>query len=147
MVSCSSIQYISFWNLNTYQKEGVIKGIYCSRQNHMIELPNNMIALSSPINDYLIIIINPNNYTIEKEIQEECFSFTCCSSLCMLNPHSFVYLYNNYFLQISIRDYSIMYKTNELKNLDGEYLVIPIEGGKYLVTTNITNGIAIIKPY
>ena len=56
----------------------------------MIELPNELIAISFRANGYPLIIVNPITYSIIKEIKEyEYINQT--SSLCVLDTRSFIY--------------------------------------------------------
>ena len=113
----------------------------------MIELPNNLIGVSSSSSGCSITIVDPIKYTIIKEIKEQDY-IIACSSLCVLNANSLIYVYEGKLLQVSIGDdYKILYKTNTEKQLGGFGGIISIEGGKYLAIRNKSNGLSIIKPY
>ena len=82
----------------------------------MIELPNQLLAISSCASGYPIIIIDPVSHTIIKEIKLEGY-ITGCSSLCVLDSHSFIYAREGKVVQISIHDdYLFLYLPNTQKN-------------------------------
>lgn len=58
----------------------------------MIELSNELIAASSCATDFPIIIVDLCSYAIVEVIKERKY-ITHFSSLCVLGPHSFVYVY------------------------------------------------------
>ena len=104
---------IHFWHSNNYNKLHSIKGHYAYYGGTpMIELPNGLVAISSYVRpSYPILIVNPITYSIIKEIKEEGY-ITYCSSLCVLDQHSFIYVYNGNVVQIAIDDkYRILFKT------------------------------------
>ena len=110
----------------------------------MIELSNGNIALSSKDKPYPIVIIDSSSYQIKKEIQLEGY-VTCCSSLCVLDDHSFIYVYNGTFFQLSSEDGSILFQS-EGGRFGGWYGIIPLEGGKYFAIEN-KKRVLIIKLY
>ena len=114
----------------------------------MIELPNQLLAISSGASGYPIIIIDPVSHTIIKEIKLEGY-ITGYSSLCVLDFHSFIYALGEKVMQISIHDdYKILFKTNTEKQLNGYFKILLVEGGKCLMIGNNSNkGLEIIKPY
>ena len=68
-----------------------------------------------------------------------------CFSLCVCNEHSFIYVYEGTFFQISNEDGLILYQS-KVGNFTGEYGIIPIKGGKYFAIFNYST-ICIVKPY
>ena len=67
-----------------------------------------------------------------------------CSSLCVFNEQSFIYVYYGMFFQISSEDSSILFQSKEAKG-DGWYGVLPLEEGKCFVVNNYKK-ISFIKP-
>ena len=135
----------SFWDTDSYILIKNMNNYYfISAPSHMIELPNGNIVVSSNDERKPIVIINTINYSIDKIIYcDEIIKSD--SSLCIINDCSFIYLWNGNILQISSKDYSIIYKSNKLKGLDGWYGMISIDNGNYLVITNPFRGISIVK--
>ena len=109
----------------------------------MIELSDGNIALSSRDEPYPIVIIDSSSYQVKKEIQLK-DSITGCSSLCVFDEHSFIYVYEGTFLQISNEDGEIIFKSKG-GNFEGYGGILPLEGGKYFAIQN-SNKITIIKP-
>lgn len=135
----------SFWNTHLYTLIHEMHNyFFISAPSHIIELPNGNIAVSSNDERKPIVIINTFNYSVDKIIYcEEIIKSD--SSLCLINEQSFIYLWNGNVLQISSTDYSIIYKSNKIKGLDGWYGMIAIENGNYLVITNPFRGISFVK--
>jgi hypothetical protein len=145
LVSCGYFPStgVSFWDLNYYFREHNIMGYCIDWSTHMIELSNGHIALSR-MKFKSIVIIDSSSYQIKKDIQlKEHITFP--SSLCVLNEHSFIYVCNGTLIQISNEDYSILYQLKG-QNFNGDYGIIPLQGGKYFAIQNDTK-ISIIKPY
>ena len=140
---------IDFWDSNNYKKLHSIKGhnAWCLGKK-TIELPNGLIAISSCASGSPLLIIDPLSYSIIKEIKEQEY-ITGNSSLCVLDPYSFVYVYDGKVLQISIgNEYRILYKTNAEQQLHGEYGLISVKGGEYLIVVNNSKtGFEVVKPY
>ena len=111
---------IHFWHSNNYNKLHSIKGhhaYYCGTK--MIELPNGLVAISSGVKPYPILIVDPITYSIVKEIKEEGY-ITGCSSLCVLDQYSFIYASSGTLVQIAVDDeYRILFKTKREKELSG----------------------------
>ena len=146
LVSCGQISStgLSFWNLTNYTRQYTIKGYDVCLPTHMIELSDGNIALSFFDKPCSIVIIDSSSYQIRKDIQlKEHITFP--SSLCVLNEHSFIYVCNGTLIQISNEDYSILYQLKG-QNFNGDYGIIPLQGGKYFAIQNDTK-ISIIKPY
>ena len=67
-----------FWNSSTYQKLNSMKGISSYYTNEgLIELSNNLLAVSSAISANPIVIVVPIKYTIVKAINY-CLFITLC---------------------------------------------------------------------
>ena len=103
----------------------------------MIELPNYRVAISSRSEGNPIVIIDINNYNIEKHIIEQGF-VTGESSLCLLDSRSFLYVLNGKVIQISINNgYNIIYKSSNYEKLFGygEMINITVTEGynRYLI--------------
>ena len=60
------------------------------------------------IKPYPIVIIDSSSYEVKKEIQLKEHN-TGYSSLCVCDEHSFIYVYDGIFLQISSEDSSILF--------------------------------------
>ena len=114
----------------------------------MIELPNELIAISSAAFGYPIIIVDPITYTVIKAIKEEGY-ITGSSSLCVLDLHSFIYVYSGKVVQIAIdNEYRILYKTKGEQQLGGYHRFVSVKGGEYLIVQNSANtGFKVIQPY
>ena len=84
----------------------------------MIQLPNKFIAVSSYIAKNSIVIIDPFNYVVIKEIQVDGFIMNC-SSICVWDAYSFIYIHNRYIVQIDIGSYKVMYKSNAQEDISG----------------------------
>ena len=148
LISSVNETSIDFLDLTNYKKLNSIKGHYswCYGQK-MIELPNKFIAISSCASGFPIIIVDPIIYSIIKEIKEEGY-ITNYSSLCVLNSHSFIYVYKNHVVQITIdNEYKVLYKTNEEQQLNGYYGLISVNKGEYLIVVNSSEiGFEVNKP-
>ena len=140
---------ITFWHSNNYNKLHSIKGHYADYGGtKMIELPNELVAISSCASGYPIVIVDPITYSIVKEIKEEGY-ITSDSSLCVLDQHSFIYVYEGKVLQIAIdNDYEILYKTKGEQQLCGVSGIVNVRGGEYLIVQDSDNtGFKVIKLY
>ena len=150
LISSTKQISIDFWDSNTFQKLHSIKGHYTHCYgNKMIELPNELIAISSCAVGSPILIIDPSSYLIIKEIKEQEY-ISHYSSLCVLDTHSFVYVYEGKVVQIAINNgFDILYKTIiKRKQLNGIYGLISVKKGKYLIAVDrIGTGLRIFKPY
>ena len=121
---------VSFWDITKYINKHTIKGYGVKEPTHMIELLNGNIALSSKGDEYSypIVIINTSSYQIIKRI--DC-NLDDMSSMCMFDEHSFIYIHYFKLLQISSKDYSILFESTN-GHFGGHHSgVIPLEGGKY----------------
>ena len=136
---------IVFWNLNHNSKTYTFKGYFVNYANHMIEIPNDKIAISPSSPSTSIIIIEFINYNVVKEIKLENF-ITGNSSLYLLNNESFIYIYNKCFVQISTKDFEILFKTQNMSQLGGKGGILTTEGGKYIITNSNDKGLEIIEP-
>jgi hypothetical protein len=117
----------------------------------MIELPNYRVAISSRSEGNPIVIININNYNIEKHIIEQGFIIGEFS-LCLLESRSFLYVLSGKVIQISINNgYNIIYKSSNYEKLFGygEMINITVTEGynRYLIGTNKSKGINVMKPF
>ena len=97
-----------------------------------------------------IVIIDINNYNIEKHIIEQGF-ITGESFLCLLDSRSFLYVLNGKVIQILINNgYNIIYKSSNYEKLFGygEMINITVNEGynRYLIGTNKSKGINVMKP-
>ena len=141
---------VTFWNLNNYTKLHAIKGYDVRWPTHMIELFDGNIALSTWNYPCLIVIIDNSTYQVKKEIkfgpmkEWSLGSAAPCFSLHVFDKHSFFFVRDGYFVQISNEDGSILFQSKGGR-FDGYYGVIPLEGGEYFALNN-DKGIAIIKP-
>jgi WD40 repeat protein len=147
VTSCDGDSSLYFWNSSTYQKLNTIKNVCTDISEHMIELPDGNIAVSSRVSPHPIVIINPTNYSIIKEIKDQEY-ITDRSALCLFDAYSFIYVRDGKFLQISNNnEYEILFKTKSEEQLYGWSGIINIESGKYLIIGNKSNGLEIVKPY
>ena len=144
LVSTCGNRVLYFWDLTTYKRKASIKGINVVESSHMIELQNGFLALSTYSENYPIIIVDPNNYEIVKEIKNMEF-IKSNSSLCTYDDHSFIYAKGGFFVQFSSTDYEILYASKTEQNLDG-YGGITVANGKYLIIPNNEQGVNILNP-
>ena len=146
LVSCGykSSTGVSFWNLNNYTKLHTIKGYGVALSTHMIELSDGNIALSANDEPYPIVIIDSSSYQVVTVIQLKEY-ITWCSSLCVFDEHSFIYVYKGTFLQISNEDGEILFKSKggNFKGCFGG--ILPLKGGKYCAIESY-GSISIINP-
>ena len=136
--------YVNVYNsLPPYQLiKSIRKGIYTTWRYGMVQLGNDIVALSKyePTKIYLI---DPNTYEIIQEIvNSECI--TSRVSLCAYGYNSLICLWEGNVIQIrkddNIKEYDIVFKGKENEEeMDGYGGVVLLEGGKYLMT-NTTNG-------
>ena len=134
---------VSFWNINDYTHQHTIKGYTVDWSTHMIELSNGNIALSSRNYPHPIVIIDSSSYQIVTMIQLKEY-ITYPSSLCVFDEHSFIYVRNGTFLQISSEDGRVLFHSKEGR-FNGYKGILPLEGGKYVAISN-EKRISIIKP-
>ena len=113
----------------------------------MIELPNGLVAISSYVKPYPILIVDPITYSIVKEIKEEGY-ITYHSSLCVLDQHSFIYVHNGNVVQIAIgNDYKVLFRTKGEQQLCGWGGLVSVRGGEYLIVQSGYDGFKVIKPF
>ena len=144
VVSCSSSS-LDFWNLNSFEREHRVKGVWALLSNHMIQLQNGNIAVSSYSHGKPIVIVDTENYEIIKEIKIEEY-IPNSSGLCLWGNNNFVYSCSGCLLQFSIDNYEVMFASNTAKDLDGGHGLISTKDGKYLVATNNSRGFMVMKP-
>ena len=145
VTSCGATS-IDFWDLKEYQKEYTLKGIYSRGANHMIELQNGFIAVSSEKHGKPILIIDPIKHAIVKEITEEGY-IPHSSPLCAWGDMSFFYAGSGCLLQVSVPSYKVIFKSNSETQLRGNSGIIATNGGKYLIIDNDDNGVEIFEVY
>ena len=81
----------------------------------------------------------------KRELKEE-GCVTHCSSLCVLDQYSFIYVYYGNVVQIAIgNDYRILFKTKGEQQLGGSNGVVSVRGGEYLIVED-SSGFKVIKP-
>ena len=146
LVSSCGATSIDFWDLKEYQKEYTLKGIYSRGANHMIELQNGFIAVSSEKHGKPILIIDPIKHAIVKEITEEGY-IPHSSPLCIWGDMSFFYAGSGCLLQISALNYRVIFKSNSETQLRGNSGIIATNGGKHLIIDNDDNGVEIFEIY
>jgi WD40 repeat protein len=132
IISCNG--YLSFWDVLLCLKLNIIQNIFTKRNNGLIEIENEIIAVSQA-NPAKIILISSKSYTIIKEIQDINY-IRWNSSLSLIYNNSLLYAYDGCFLQISKmnEEYTIVYKTfidyKELNGSDGLIAIV----GKYIIS-------------
>ena len=140
-------QSIDFWDLTKYVKIKSVNGVYTHSNTHeMIELPNTFVAVSSASEGKPIIIIDPSDFYIVKKIRSPEY-ITGASALCVLDCHSFIYVWDGKELQFSIdNDYQISYKSKNKSKLKGRGEMITVTNIiKFIIIPNKSNGIEIMK--
>ena len=144
LITSSSCPSLTFWNLTTYKKDAVMKeGIAVMKSAHMVELSGNRIAVSTNAD---IIILDTAKYSIIKRLQVEGFILNS-ASLCLFDEFSFICACAGGFVQVSSLDYRVMYKDNNVLDVDGVNGIKSVEGGKYLVTMNNSYGLTVLQPF
>ena len=144
--SCGS-SCLECWKIKANQKVQSIKGVYTDYcLNSMIELPNHNIAISTQSPSNTIVIIDTQQFTMIRQIQLQGY-ISNCSAICLLNKHSFLYIYNGSLVQISTTDYSILYSTTNKTNLQGKFGLLSIPQENCIIVHNDKNGIDILKTY
>lgn len=144
VTSCAS-NAMYFWDVTSYKLLHVVKGVYTIANEHMVELVNGHIAVSSSVAPYHIVVINCDDYSIVKRISDQ-MHITSRSALCVVDEYSFVYVWDGKVVQVDSKDgYKIVYKTMQEKTLHGLCGVVNVNNGEYLVITNKSNGLAVVK--
>jgi hypothetical protein len=140
----SCVQHgLEFWDLRALKRTQSIKGVFTAHSlNAMIELPYKRVALSSDNADKPIVIVDAVKCVVLKEITLKGV-ITHCSSLCMVDDASFMYMYEGKVVQVALRDYSVISKSTAEKTLNGLHGLIPIENGRYILISNSTHGISV----
>ena len=118
--------FLSFWNLTTYKKEHVTKGIHTSSSNGLIELPNKCLAVSDSPS---VFIVDWVKYVVIKQVIEEEYIFNY-GSLCLLDKSSFVYAREGYFCQVFFGNFQVGYKTKMIGSFDGRGGLVVMKGEK-----------------
>ena len=141
--SCSSIV---FWNLDNYNKEKTINDVRPRYPSHMIELTDSNIAVSHSDSPYPIIIIETNNYTIIQKITVEGYTSNN-SSLHLVSSNSFMYAYSGRIVYFSTTNYNVLFKDNNVGDVDGQYGITTTKNGRYIIITSRSNGLVIFEQY
>ena len=137
---------INFWDLPYKSKSYSLEGISIINHSHMIELTNGFIAaFSNNDNDCVLVVINPLKYEIVSRIVEEGITDKC-SSLCVWDLESFIFMNENNFLQISSVNNKIIYNGQVNSSFEGYDGLISIQRGKYMLICNCSGGFVVIKP-
>ena len=137
---------LEFWNIKSYKKENTMSGYYCYyNHNSFIELPNQKIAVSNYSSPYSIFIIDTIAYSILRQIKLEGY-ITNYSCLFLLDAFSLIYIYEGNVVQISLKDYSILYTSKSEQQLRGYNFILSVKDGKYLMVDNKSKGFDLIKP-
>ena len=142
LASCTQ-HGLEFWDLRALKRTQSIKGVFTAHSiNAMIELPYKRVALSSDNADKSIVIVDAVKGVIVKEVMLKGV-ITHCSSLCMVDDTSFMYMGEGKVVQVALRDYNVIAKITAEKTLNGLHGLIPIENGKYILISNSTHGISV----
>ena len=109
LVSSCSKSHLGFWDLSDYTLVKVINKCYCSEAviYSLIELANGNVALYFEGPPPSIMIINPNQFTIVKQIVNSYINEPSC--LCLYKDSSFIYAHNGKLIQISTIDYKVLF--------------------------------------
>ena len=147
--------FVTFWDLKNKKKKHTIKGYGVTNQSEILELSSGNIALScckhssesisnnSNNIDNFIIIIDTNKYTIIKKIESDEHFFGSCF-LSYFNEESFFAVESGIFVQISSKDFSIMYDYLNEDEIQCSNVII-MNGGKYVIIKNKNSGFSIFK--
>ena len=145
------IGYLSFWNLKSFVKETVIKGVYTGCPNGIIELQKKKhVVVSLYKKPFYLVVIDVEKYIILTKIKDNKY-IPYNSSLCPIDEVSFVFIYKGCFVIISYNEtdnsfYKIDHKIILNKeNFDGYFTTVVIENGQYLLCNNKNKGIGVIK--
>ena len=137
LVSCGYFPKtgISFWNTINQSHLMNLQNYCISWHNHIIELSNGIIALSSREPPYPIVIIDCLTYQVVKQLVSKNL-ININSSLCLFNEQSFIYMSKENFLLISNTHYSKIFSSKEKKmNIDYGGIIV-IREGKYFAVQN-----------
>ena len=146
LVACgNSSSGLSFWNCATYTRIHIIKK-YGGSKTGMIQINESKFAVSSDskVEGYPILIIDTKTFEIEQKIKIDGY-ITHHSSLCMLDEGSFVYVYEGKIVQISCKDYNVVFKSYK-SGFNGLYGVVSVDKGKHLVVDNDSEGVTVVVP-
>lgn len=135
---CSCSEYLSFWNLNTYQQLTIIQGVFTYSTNGLIELTNKNIAVSSYKEFPCVILIDVDRFIVVKEIVHEYIDD--CSALCEFNESLFIYACKGNIIWISNEDGEIIlnYNMGDLKY--EKRGLICFNKGQYVIIDNEEQG-------
>ena len=122
----------------------MFEGFYACWSSHITEVCKGKIALSSNGDQKPIVIINVDEYVIEKVINIE-GGFVSESSLCVVDEFMFIYVYDRKVVQISSVDWEVLCCLDFDYGLRGYSGQIAIQKGKYLVVDNHFNGVSLVK--
>ena len=123
---------ICFWNMNTYQCESVIKGVYCSNNNALIQLEHsNLIAVGGYEKIYLIC---PSKLTVAKTIDSQHFAYADISAFLNVNNALYVCSSKGNVCKLSLNDYSFAF-TNVKLHSDWIQCIISISTTPNHLTT------------
>ena len=125
-------RFISFWDSKSYQKKYTIMGYGAISPKQMVELYDEKIAVSCDYSqvkpdeikkDSFIILIDPTNYNILKKIESKEL-ITHGFELFPLDYFSFVAVKDGMFLQISSKQFEIVYSEKSAEEYSGSVIVI-----------------------
>lgn len=134
----SNIGFISVWDLKDLRRLGTIRDVYTILPNGLIDLKNGNVAVSN-VHPPEIVIFNPVSIRIVNKIVNE--AITRNSSLLIVNNDSFIYAFQDNYIQIRINNSYDILRTQKRKEkkfcngLDGTAGLVLLNG-KYLVTNN-----------
>ena len=146
LVSSSDERKIAFWDSNTYESKYVLDGYFTMSCNHMMELPDGNLVISSKTKYNPIVIIDTTQFKVIKEIMLTDF-INHESSLCLINDNAFFYIYNGKYLKLSTNDFSIMTQNSNYHGIDGYRGIELINGGEYFIAAGCKGVVSIVECY
>jgi WD40 repeat protein len=137
---------ISFWNISTYKRDHVVKGVRTGSCNGMLEISKYRLLAVASVFDACIFMVDTNTYTVVANIKEKQYitkDDNVCS-LCLLNNYSFIYTHSDSVCQIALEGYDVVFKT-QIKDAFRGSTVLSRLFGKYVISNNKHKGITVFE--
>ena len=137
---------IEFWNLNTFVKENSVQCCGSYTYCGLIELPNNLIAVSGGDANSIDIIDSVNRVVIKQIEDTQSISgrWLTYSALQLFNEHSFIYAHHGCLCQISMNNFELIYKVKVNGEFKGTNLII-MEGDHYILGSNFREILSVFQ--
>ena len=133
------------WDVTKCTKVSEIHGIYTYANSHMIEVGDELVAVSVASFQDSIVIVNCDKGCVVKEIKERSFIVNA-SGLCLVDCGSFVYVNKGTVVQVKRNgEYEVLSKHKGMKALNGVDGVISVDNGRFFVVTGNDYGLVVVK--